>query len=79
MAGTVSPCLCHGGTCHACGRRNVSLHTCAGCQHKFCYYCMHRLNGASACIRCAHTFLDVLTQLDMSPEVEHWINHIQFS
>ena len=79
MAGTTLHCSCQGGTCHSCGRRNSPLYGCVACKHKFCSSCMHRLNGADACIRCAHTFLDILTQLHMSPEVEYWINHIQFS
>ncbi len=79
MAGLTSSCFCHNGACHTCDRRHVLLYTCTACKHKFCFSCMHRLNAASACIPCAHIFLDVLTQLDMSPEVERWINHIQFS
>lgn len=66
-------CRCQ---CHACDRREVRLFTCIGCEHRFCFTCVHRLDEHWLCVGCMAKWLGVMCKLAIPPEVERWFNEV---
>ncbi len=69
-------CWCESGVCHACQSYRSSVWICAGCGHRFCFCCAHRLDTKRVCVDCVTRWLNLMTALDLPQQVAAWFNQV---
>lgn len=62
--------------CHRCEKRGVMLYKCAGCEHRFCFTCIHRLECKWACVPCMSVWIGMMCTLELPDTVRQWFNQV---
>ncbi len=68
-------CRCLG-MCCVCDKQGAPLYRCAGCGHRFCFTCVHRLGEKWACVSCMSVWLEMMTHMELPAPVARWFNDV---